>query len=196
MIARDDVVVEFFKNGRKLGLSGASGSGKTTIAALLRDRFGCILHGEGVRTWLAKNGGLVYSELTHTQHAALQEHLLSGYEKSVANVFDRTPLDVIVYSRRNVLSEELDSLIDRARRALLLFDVLVLFPAHSPFLVNDGVRIARFEMQMLIFAEMAVEALQLEMQGRLIVYDHSLTQEQNLKVIEESIRAAQVVERV
>lgn len=190
MTSDDDSIASFFRHGAKLGLSGASGSGKTTIAALLRDRFQCRLHGEGVRTWLAQNGGLLYSELNCKQHAALQEHLLAGYETSTASVFDRTPLDVITYSKRNVSSEDLGRLIVRAQRALLPFDAVVLFPAHSPFLVADGVRVADFETQMLIFTEMAVEAVQLGMREKLVVYDHSLTQEQNLTVIGKALQRA------
>lgn len=157
----------------RISLSGAAGAGKTTFARYLEANHGARIHTESVRTWLTSMGNLEYSGLTEVQISDLQLHLMDRYEHSTANVFDRSPLDSLVYARR--VSHLLDYVAFQARAMALLrgFHVIVFFPPFPPYLKPDGVRIANLDHQMSMAADIHVEARRLGLGHMIMVYDHS-----------------------
>jgi 8-oxo-dGTP pyrophosphatase MutT (NUDIX family)/predicted ATPase len=168
-----------FPSNVKIGLSGASGAGKTTFARLLKESHKAVLHPESVRDWLAAKGGLRYSALSAEHFVELQLHLLREYEISDANVFDRSPLDCIHYASRIA---HLIDISDFRRRALYLleeFAAIVFFPPYSLYLLDDGVRIADLKHQTEVSSRMFSEAYAVGLKDKLLVYDHGRTVEEN-----------------
>lgn len=170
----------YLDEGGILGISGASGSGKSSFAHRLCDELGGTMHREGVREWLASHGNPRYADLPADRFAELQYYLLDCFEKSGATVWDRTPLDAIVYARRVSDRIDFETFRSRARAILERLHVLVFFPAHSDFLINDGVRIPDFMHQFETASRMFIEALDLNMENKLFLFDHCLTSDENI----------------
>jgi 8-oxo-dGTP pyrophosphatase MutT (NUDIX family)/predicted ATPase len=165
--------------GSKIGLSGASGAGKTTFARTLADRHGALLHAETVRDWLARKGNIRYGALTPHQFSDLQLSLLDEYERSTASVFDRCPLDSLYYA------STIDGLLtDRFKsRALIIlesYSAIVFFPPHSNYLLDDGVRVADLKHQAKVAAKMLVFAYDYGLDRKVLIYDHCRTLEENI----------------
>jgi 8-oxo-dGTP pyrophosphatase MutT (NUDIX family)/predicted ATPase len=170
---------ETFPAGSKIGLSGASGAGKTTLAKRLVDQHGATLHTETVRDWLTRNGNLRYASLSSKQFRELQLSLLDEYERSSANVFDRCPLDSLFYAGT------VDGLLDEnfKRRSLDIlksYSAIVFFPPYSDYLLDDGVRIADLKHQASVAANMLVRAYEYGVDGKILIYDHCRTMDENI----------------
>lgn len=164
-------VSDVSKNVR-IGLSGAAGAGKTTFAHYLRDTYALTIHPEAVRPWLKQNGNLKYSDLTDYQFLRLQLDLMDSYERSDAAVFDRTPLDSVVYSMRIRHLFDYEAFCRRAMTLLEDMDVIVFFQPHPPFLREDGVRITDVLHQIEISARTFVWACDHGLKDKVVVYDH------------------------
>jgi 8-oxo-dGTP pyrophosphatase MutT (NUDIX family)/predicted ATPase len=174
----------------RVGLSGASGAGKTTLARWLKDGYGASLHAESIRTWLVANGNLRYSSLSDEQIVRLQLHLLREYELSQANLFDRSPLDCLHYVSKVAHLIDIGDFRRRAIRLLDQYSAIVFFPPHSPYLVNDGIRIADLKHQTEVAARMFVQACDAGLREKLVVYDHAKTVEENVCQLFEFLAAA------
>jgi len=178
-----ETLLKFFDERRVLGISGASGSGKSFFARRLCSDFGGVLQREGVRQWLEDKPQLTYSSIPPDQFAQLQLHLLECFEKSTATVWDRTPLDCLVYIYRASNHVDLDSFRKRARAILARIEVLVFFPAHSRYLLEDGVRVVDFKHQVGIASKMYAEAVSSNLEDKVYVYDHWIGQDENIELI-------------
>jgi predicted ATPase len=97
-----------------LGLAGASGTGKTTLAKLFAERTGLL--------FIPSSIGNVFEEINYDPtvdypfaiRAKIQELILATHEKAYAKadrmfVSDRTPLDFIAYTLADVRRENLDT---------------------------------------------------------------------------------------
>lgn len=127
--------------GLRIGLTGAASAGKTTFAGYLCDGAPELLHDEGVRDWLAKEGVIRFSEIDAERFCALHLHLLDRYRASKARVFDRTPADLFFYASDGP-NEFLDlpTLETECRALQQSLDLLVVFPFHLPYFVSDFAR--------------------------------------------------------
>lgn len=177
--------------GSKVGLSGASGAGKTTFANRLADQHGAVLHAETVRDWLTRNGNLRYAALSPVQFRDLQLYLLDEYERSSANVFDRCPLDSLYYAGT------IDGLLDdqfrtRSLQILKSYSAIVFFPPFSDYLLDDGVRIADLKHQAKVAARMLVKAYDHDLDQKILVYDHCRTMDENICELFAFLRCARM----
>jgi ADP-ribose pyrophosphatase YjhB (NUDIX family)/predicted ATPase len=182
-----DLAGRFIPEAARVSLSGSSGAGKTTFANYLRERLCARVHIESVRPWLASKGGLKYSQLNDFQFMELQMHLLDEYEHSEANVFDRSPLDSLVYSRRVAHLLDLNGFRARALELLRGFSAIVFFPPYSPYLRSDGVRIADLVHQAEVSANICVEACNVGLRQKMMVYDHTKSIRENAHDLLEKI---------
>jgi 8-oxo-dGTP pyrophosphatase MutT (NUDIX family)/predicted ATPase len=163
-----------------IGLSGASGAGKTTFARRLRDKHGAKLHPESVRDWLAKKGNLRYAGLSDNLFAELQLDLLKEYETSDANVFDRSPLDCLYYILKVGHCIDIAEFRERAIRLLRRYSAIMFFPSHSLYLLEDGTRVADLKHQTEVASRMLVQAYEYGLEGKILIYDHCRTIDENV----------------
>jgi len=181
---------EMLPAAAKVGLAGASGAGKTTVANRLVTRHGGRLHPESVRKWLKDNGDLRYSTLDRYQFRELQLHLLAEYETSNANIFDRCPLDSIYYASR--VDDLLDSAFrQRALKLLREYSAVFFFPPRSDYLIDDGVRIADLKHQTEVAARMLIDAYEAGLEDKIIIYDHCRSIDENLCELFSFIRKSE-----
>jgi nicotinamide riboside kinase len=135
-----------------VGLVGAQGCGKTTLAELLSKRWGYPYFAEGVRPLLKKHG---FSDENHGGEDQLKRTLALqwdvceyktkawDYEYCVA---DRTQVDCLAYlsfwacRSSNPGCEDLfERVKDLVRAELELWDAVIVVPPNIP-LIDDGVR--------------------------------------------------------
>jgi predicted ATPase len=135
----------------RLAVSGASGTGKSTLARALAQRLEVPYLEEGMRRRL--EAGLDLHTLSHHEHRALTESLLeemlAAADRAVAHhggfVCDRCPLDMAafwLYYRFAMDEQATSRFMQRADRALGIFDAVVLLPREALVLEDDGVRSA------------------------------------------------------
>ncbi|WP_204266053.1 hypothetical protein, partial [Klebsiella aerogenes] len=63
------------------------------LPSISQARHGGLIHDGSVRQWLALHENQRYATLRDEQFVKKQQHLMDQYEKSRANIFDRSPLD-------------------------------------------------------------------------------------------------------
>ncbi|MEW2741607.1 AAA family ATPase [Providencia rettgeri] len=85
----------------KLGLSGAQGSGKTTLAKHFSDKTGIPYFDANVRGILVRNGFDCRADMNLSEYMQMQEtvcsELLNSYPEE-SFITDRTPIDVVAYT--------------------------------------------------------------------------------------------------
>ena len=135
----------------KIAVSGAAGTGKSTLGRALSQRLGVPYLEEGMRRRL--EAGLDLHQLSHARHQALAEELLDelleAADAAVAGhggfVSDRCPLDMAafwLYYRFAFDLEATDRYMHRVRESLPQFRDVVLLPRDGLALEDDGVRSA------------------------------------------------------
>lgn len=133
----------------RIAVSGASGTGKTTLARALAARLGVAYLEEGMRRRL--EGGLDLHALGPAEHRALTEVLLDEMLEAMAaarrdpggHVCDRSPLDMCafwLYYHFVYAQAATEAFIGRATQALADLDLVVVLPRDGLPLVADGVR--------------------------------------------------------
>lgn len=184
-------LARFFSSGGRVGVFGASGSGKTSFCEALAQRFSVSLKPEGVREWLIERN-LTYGNLTPEQALELQRYCLYLCDGAIESVLDRTTLDALVYASWMAPDSGVDEFRRYTPRSLTKLDLLVFFPAYSAFLMGDGVRISDFKHQTEISAMMFIQARSLGLLHKVLVYDHSKTMETNIVHLDHAVRALAV----
>jgi hypothetical protein len=104
----------------RIGLSGAGGCGKTTLAEFLAERFNLPLFPEGVREWLKIRKHKSPRHLSHRYQLALQKHFIKAkiIKESVSPAFvsDRTTIDAMALANIRGLTSIFPKNIERLNR--------------------------------------------------------------------------------
>lgn len=181
----DTNLSKYFRRKKTVGLCGASGSGKTTFSKFLSENFNAKLSPEGVRKWLSENGNLKYSELTKDQYSKLQLFLLDKFQNSDATIFDRTPLDAMAYLSIKDSNIDLNKFNKTAIECIERIDVIFLFPMFAPHIKDDGVRPTDLMHHLTIVCKILQFVHEFSLSDKLLVYDHSLSNEENASRLSE-----------
>ena len=176
----------------RIGICGASGAGKTTFANRLAKKLDIPLHSEPVRPWLEQKN-LIFSQLNASQYAELQKHICDTYQKTLYSdfdnrknyIFDRTPIDNIVFSKYPTKVHDADDIIAKNLSILHLFDMWLYFPPYSDWLVDDGGRNIDLQNQHLMASMVFQEIFILGQYSKTLVYDHCLSFDGNMNAIFE-----------
>lgn len=137
----------------RLGISGAAGTGKSTLAQALACELDVPYVEEGMRQRI--EGGLDLHTLDMAQRRALSEELLDEMcahtEHADGFICDRSPLDMVafwIYYRFAFDLEATERYVAKALAAMACFDAVVLLPRGVITLEDDGVRTANPWIQM------------------------------------------------
>lgn len=127
-----------------IGLSGASGTGKTTLARTVAERAGARFVPTDVSEMARKAGFNPVAEMTIGERIDLQHALIGQFEALVASqpsgmcvIMDRTPLDVAAYTLAEVTMQswkdasrekwqEVCEIVTRCQRLASMFDAIAI----------------------------------------------------------------------
>jgi AAA domain-containing protein len=176
--------------GRKVGLTGAGGAGKTTFASYLAESFGGFLHSEGARTWLEQQEIDRYWTMSPSQVGEMQQYLLRRLEASDASIYDRITSDTFHFAQRASDHLDLCDFEDRCRIWLDRIDCIVYFPYYAEFLRKDGVRNTDDRYQLAIASGIFDWLIANGLEGKVLVYRHCDSPDDNARRIAEFLDAA------
>lgn len=176
--------------GRRVGLTGSGGAGKTTFAGYLAENSGGFLHSEGARTWLEQRKIDRYWMMSPSQVGEMQQYLLQRLEASDAAIYDRIASDTFHFARRAGDYLDLCDFENRCRVWLDRIDCIVYFPYYSQFLRKDGVRNADDRYQLAIASSIFNWLMANGLEGRVLVYRHCDSPDDNAHRIAEFLDGA------
>ena len=153
------------KLNKRIGLTGAGGTGKTTLAKALAEKYDIPYVSEGVRTYMKENNISHLRELDSKGPKKLQDVVLARKMllelSNESFIADRTSIDTAAYclrwcSRDDELQEWVKGYVDACLRyASLFYDIIVFVPTGVFPLEDDGVRSSKpayqFEVQTLMW---------------------------------------------
>lgn len=132
----------------RIGITGSAGTGKTSLAGLLSDRFGAPVLAEAMRDRLAQ--GFDPHSLDRAGHRALLAADMAAMARHLAApaadglITDRTPLDMVAFWLANgfALDDEpaTEALLAGAICAMADYDAVLVLPWGAVPLAADGVR--------------------------------------------------------
>jgi hypothetical protein len=174
--------------GIRLGCVGSGGTGKSTFARHVHDRYAVPLVTEGVREWLDASGRAGLDRLSADDIRALWWHVLDHRDRGTTQphfIADRTVVDSIAFAR--TLPFALDGFIERAEQLAARIDVFLFFPYRAECLAVDGVRQTSPVFQLAMSADLFAELRRLKLLSRVHVFQHHLSLDWNLR---QAIRVA------
>ena len=171
-------------HNKRVGLFGCAGSGKTTFGKWLVHRTGATIRHEGVREWMQAKGIRRFSEISEAKYVELQKHLLRDMEKSDAQIFDRTPVDVIAHLRAMSNRKWFEQEYQFAKSTSEKIDLFLFFPFYSLFLEDDGYRIMDAAYQIEMGTSMISVLTDFGLRDRILVFEHHRPYEENLVILD------------
>lgn len=170
------------KSDSVICVTGAAGAGKTSFVDFIRTLGVTEIHEEGVRPWLSNMGQLDFEELSSDQYSSLQEHLLLRYEQSnEPRIYDRTPFDLLYYSRHVFDDAKRERVLAQCRALIARQSVFVFFPFYEAWFENDIARRKCTISQISDTGEIASEILSQVDSNRIYMFKHRLSFEDNLR---------------
>ncbi len=176
-------VRDFFARGRKVGITGPSGAGKTTFATILSGLSGFPVHEEGAREWLIAHRVDAYWRMPPELVVQMQTSLLDALATSTARIFDRFSVDTVVFLERAREHVDFEAFIARARSQAESLDVIVFFPYRAELLLADGVRRTESTYQLETGCRILNLLVEWELIYRVYVYQHHLSVLENIRAI-------------
>ncbi|GAA0922134.1 hypothetical protein Vau01_114190 [Virgisporangium aurantiacum] len=169
--------------GPRLGLTGPAGSGKTTFARCLEERFGCTVHGAAAREWLKRNGVREHWTMSAENAMRMQTDLLEAMFASRAQVFDRFSADTVCFLELAGVTAGREEFESRAVEFARTLDIIVYFPYRSEYLVHDGMRHTDAKYQMTVAATIFDWLRRSNLLDRTLIFQHHLSLLANAELI-------------
>lgn len=170
-----------------IGLTGAGGTGKSTFAKFLKDIHNFRVIEDYARTWVNSYRKGEYINLDYLDNAEMQLAILNDFRRANLDgdvVFDRTPLEILVYAER-LQHQALDMSEIRRNVSELCknIELIVFFPFRSEFNLEDKFRVTEVLHQISISSKIFLTLEEFFSTDKIRIYRHDLSMEANLAEI-------------